>query len=115
MPELSLEPTAQKHGKPAKVRAAPTAPPKVRRTDVDLRQPRERLEAVHRGGVGESKLGEMPLTIFTVLAAIIVYLHLSKPKGAVVQGNEKSDFGHPGVFTPVQPTVEIPAPLKGGQ
>lgn len=60
---------------------------------------------------------DRPMTLLFILVAILtaVYLHKrtlkTRPKiGIVTGGEEKSDFGHPGVFTPVPGPTSVMSP-----
>ena len=73
------------------------------------------FKRVEEEGAPGFRLGEYPLTLWLLSSVILIYLYIARTralgaggKGVVRGGNEMSDFGHPGVFTPVKPTVILP-------
>jgi len=75
-----------------------------------------KLGAVHRGGASGFNIGQMPLTLFIIVAAIILYLHLSGRKRAARGGTVEAPGSGlpPAVYAPGgnEPTVEIPQNLQ---
>ncbi len=62
-----------------------------------------RFEAVSEGGAGKFGIGEMPLTLFIIVAVVIVYLHLSGGSRAAVAKPAARVNIPPGAGPPVLP------------
>ena len=70
----------------------------------------KRIEQTAEGGIGSAGLGQMPLTLFVIVAAVIVYLHLSSRQPAATPLAIAPVTVRPGG----KATVTIPAPMSGG-